>query len=293
MEITAGEEEKNLRIDRYLRKIIRTIPLSEIYQLIKSGDILVNSRRVKPDYRLTPGDKIYIPFEPDEREEVSIPENLINSLEIIFEDDSLICVNKPSGIPIHSGSGWNFGVKDILQKKIDSTIYPIHRLDRDTSGVLLFARKRTVARTLTDQFKKHKVRKIYIALVKGAVKSEGSIRLPLLKRKKGVTVEEEGKEALTRFFPIQSFSCCTLLRIEILTGRTHQIRVHMNYTGHPLAGDWRYGEREFNIRMKKQGLKRLFLHAEVIDITHPVTQKLLKLQAPLPYDLKQFLKKLS
>ncbi len=294
MEVTITEEEKGLRLDRFVRKLLKDISLSEIYQLIKNGDILVNRKQRDPSYRLERGDRVFLPFSAPEdgNKEVPIPEGEREKVKILFADDYIIIADKPSGLPVHTGSGWNYGFFDLVESKM-GTIYPVHRLDRDTSGIILFARRRDIARKLSGALKEHGIRRTYLALVEGRIKKRGRIDAPLEKKKEGMKVSQEGKHATTIYVPVADYQCCTLLKLNLQTGRTHQIRVHMANTGHPLAGDWRYGNRAFNIKMKKMGLKRLFLHSWQVSFRHPVTGRKVEITSPLPADLDTVLKNLS
>ena len=293
MEIKIGEEEQDLRLDRFLRKQLKELTLSEIYQMIKNGDILVNKKPKNPAYKLQPGDTVFIPFDFNPNSiQPEIPSRELKRLKILYSDNYIVLADKPPGIPVHRGSGWNYGFFDVVEKKMGQ-IYPLHRLDRDTSGIMIFARKRAIARRLSEDLKKHRIERTYIALVKGYIEKEGSITAPLEKKKAGVSISSNGKEAVTFYRPVRAFDCCTLLELTLRTGRTHQIRVHMAELGHPLAGDWRYGDREFNIKMKKLGLKRLFLHSWKIKLTHPATGKIVEITSPLPEDINKILEKLS
>ncbi len=293
MEIRISEEERGLRLDKFLRRHFKEISLSEIYQMIKNGDILINKKIKNPDYRLQENDIIFTPFDTNKNhQETEIPEKFLQEIEILYLDDFIAIVEKPYGIPVHSGSGWNFGFFNIVEKQLDR-IYPLHRLDKDTSGIIMFARKRSIAISLSQAFKEHSITRKYLALVKGTITKPGEISKPLIRAPKKVILSEDGKKAITTFSPIKTTNCCSLIELKLLTGRTHQIRVHMAKMNHPIAGDWKYGNREFNITIKKLGLKRLFLHSWKIAFNHPITGEYIELTSPLPIDLKKVLKRIS
>ena len=288
-EIIVSEDDISTRIDRIIRRYFKELSLSEIYQLIENGDILLNGKKVKPSHRVQPGDKIFIPFENSgATRTTNIPSREINTLKIIFEDDYIIIAEKRAGIPVHSGSGWDYGLVDILGQKYGS-IFPVHRLDKDTSGLIIFARNRITARNLSEIIKKHNLTREYLALVKGRITKNNNISLPIEKKAKIVEVSEKGKEAITKFSPEKIFPCCTLLKLRLYTGRTHQIRVHLSKINHPVAGDWKYGDKNFNIFMKRKGLKRLFLHSHHLIMEHPVSKNKLEFWSPLPEELEKVL----
>ena len=288
-EIIVSKDDISTRIDRIIRRYFKELSLSEIYQMIKDGDILLNGKKVQPSYRVRPGDKIFIPFDNrNETRTINIPSREINTLKIVFEDEHIIIADKRAGIPVHAGSWWSYGLVDILAQKYGS-IFPVHRLDKDTSGLIIFARNRRTARRLSETIKNHDLTREYLALAKGKIVRNDNISLPIEKRTKFVEVSEKGKEAITEFSPEEIFSCCTLLKLRLYTGRTHQIRVHLSKINHPVAGDWKYGDKNFNIFMKRKGLKRLFLHSHHLLIEHPALQNKLEFWSPLPEELEKVL----
>ncbi|MCH8847057.1 MAG: RluA family pseudouridine synthase, partial [Proteobacteria bacterium] len=243
------------------------------------------------------------PQEKPSRPPARLSELIGNS--IIYEDDYLIAINKPSNIAVHSGSGVQYGVIEILRSQRAETDFLelIHRLDRATSGCLLIAKDHKTLRGMHDSLKSGHIKKNYLALLKGQLTdTTRTVDVPLNKVRsesgdRMVRVDNGGKQALTHFHHHQHFRVASLSRVELVTGRTHQIRVHAAYIDHPLAGDEKYGDWEFNRAMKKAGLKRLFLHAETLSFEMPNTGRQgagrqIELKAPLPAELDQFLKKL-
>lgn len=271
--ITISESELDQRIDNFLFKHYKNIPKSRIYRSLRQGEVRVNKKRVKADYRLKLKDQIRIPpWQMAEKKVISQP-NLQQLKEIenniIYEDDDLIIVNKPAGVAVHGGSGIQFGVIErlrFLRPKL-RFLELVHRLDRDTSGCLIIAKKRSALVKLHELFRHHKIEKIYLALVKG--KWEGGqkkVELSLLKNQLSsgeriVKVDVRGKSAETIFIPLKKFPDSTLLKVILKTGRMHQIRVHAAEIGYPIVGDEKYGNKDFNRQMRQRGFKRLFLHA--------------------------------
>ncbi len=294
------------RVDNFLRKHLKNVPKSHIYRLVRSGQVRVNSGRKKPSYSLQPGDKLRIPpvhLQP--REEIYIPDRVIQLLQqsIIYQDENLLLVNKPSGIAVHSGSGLKYGVIEAFRQLMsDTPLELVHRLDRETSGCLLLTRNRSTLNAVQQLFQqdsrdkslKH-IEKTYLALVCGQW-SQGCITVdaPVSKIKLGgehrMTTDPGGRFAISHFEPISIFSHYSLMRIKIDTGRMHQIRVHARHCGHPIAGDTKYGDKERNRILRTLGLKHLFLHASEIYL--PLARSL-RQQAPLPTELEQFLQTLK
>ena len=292
-------ERAGQRIDNFLMAQLRNLPKSVIYKILRTGQVRVNKGRAKPVYRLQAGDIVRIPplklaavVEP-----ASPGQGVLRQIEecIMFEDDALIVLNKPSGIAVHGGSGVSFGVIEAMRKLRPELqgLELVHRLDRDTSGCLLLAKKRSALRQLHELIRNGEVGKHYLALCQGKWKGGArDVDAPLLKNtlssgERMVRVTPTGKEALSRFTPQARFKAATLMEVELMTGRTHQIRVHATYSGHPLAGDEKYGDKEFNQQMKALGLKRLFLHAQRIHFMWEGRR--LEFQAPLGDDLEAVL----
>lgn len=306
--IAVDDEHADRRLDNFLISHFGNVPKTRIYQMIRKGEVRVNKGRIKQNYRLQAGDNVRIPpIHLQTRENPSNPPEGLSGLikaSIIYEDESLLAINKPSNIAVHSGSGVQFGVIEILRAQRPETNFLelVHRLDRATSGCLLIAKDHKTLRNMHDILKNGGVKKGYLALLKGSLTdTPRTVDVPL--SKKGSTssdakvkVDKDGKQALTHFHLLEHFGAATLTRVELITGRTHQIRVHAAHINHPLAGDEKYGVWEFNRAMKKSGLKRLFLHAETLSFELPSVEginKQINLTAQLPEELIQCLDKLE
>lgn len=303
---TIDGDEAGQRIDNYLLKTLKGVPKSMIYRLLRKGEIRVNKKRTKPEYKIAADDIVRVaPIRVSEKSApVSTQLNIVANLEsqILYEDEALLVLNKPSGMAVHGGSGLSFGVIEALRALRPNTkmLELVHRLDRDTSGCLVVAKKRSALRNLHEQLRNKKVQKYYHALVKGRWSAkltkvtEGLKKNDLKSGERVVIVDNiNGKESETRYKVLQHFDHATLVRAFPVTGRTHQIRVHCQVKGHPIACDPKYGHQDFDSEMKQQGLNRLFLHAASIEFTHPRTEKRLKVEAPLDAALTATLKKLS
>lgn len=294
-------EDKGQRIDNFLIGYLKGVPKSHIYRVIRKGEVRVNKKRIKALYRLKPGDIVRIPpiFLEEEAKTIAPSANTLALLKnrIIYEDDHIVILNKPSGMSVHAGSTVRLGVIEIMKY-----LYPkfpnielVHRLDSDTSGCLMIAKKKSILRELHSLLRAGKIIKKYWAFTKGYwKKTEQRVDLALHKHyqdggKHVVEVNPQGKSALSVFHPIQLFSDASLVEVTLHTGRTHQIRVHAQYQKHPIAGDDRYGEAEFNKLVYKIGLKRMFLHARSLDFILPSNNKHIQVQAPLDKDLEIFL----
>ena len=303
--LTVNEEHAERRLDNFLIGHFGSVPKTRIYQMIRKGEVRVNKGRIKQNYRLQLGDMVRIPpvyITP--RENLSKPPEALSRLiknSIIYEDEYLLAINKPSNIAVHSGSGVPYGVIEILrvQRPESHFLELVHRLDRATSGCLLVAKDHKTLRGMHDILKSGDVKKMYLALLKGQLmKTLQTVDLSLSKKggasgDRKVRVDKAGKQALTHFHLLERFNVASLSRVELMTGRTHQIRVHAASIDHPLAGDEKYGDWEFNRAMKKSGLKRLFLHAETLSFKMPTTGKQINLTAQLPDELQQCLDILS
>ncbi len=295
-----GEEVGGQRVDNYLLKILKGVPKSHVYRILRSGEVRVNSRRVGPDYRLHAGDELRIPpvRVADRAHRGAPPANPQLEQAVLFEDEHLLALDKASGMAVHGGSGVSFGVVEQFraQRPQARFLELVHRLDRDTSGVLLLAKKRTALTALHAQLRAGSVKKIYLALVKGKWSNpKQSVRLSLHKYvlasgERRVAVNADGQQAHTVFELEQAWRDFSLLRAQLKTGRTHQIRVHLAHLGFPIAGDDKYGDFELNKRLARAGLKRMFLHASSVSFEHPATGRVLTLEAPLPAPLSDFLK---
>ena len=303
--LTISDDEAGQRIDNYLLNKLKGVPKSLIYRIVRKGKVRINKGRVKPEYKLQVGDVLRIPpvrISEKEQPQISNKLNKVNQLgnQIIFEDDYLLAINKPSGIAVHGGSGLSFGVIEALRALRPEARFLelVHRLDRDTSGILLIAKKRSVLRHLHEQLRIKTIQKDYLALVRGQWQSHCKVvQAPLLKNELSggeriVRVSEQGKPSETRFSIEERYIAATLIKASPITGRTHQIRVHTQYAGHPIALDDKYGDAEFDRQMRELGLDRLFLHAFSLCFEHPKTGETLRLNAPLDGKMKNILQKL-
>ena len=308
--IEIDEGSCDQRIDNYLCKLLKGVPKSHIYRILRSGEVRVNKKRVDQTYRMQLGDLVRIP--PVRVAEAS-PKKYVEAAEfpILYEDDALLVVDKPAGVAVHGGSGVSFGVIEQLRSaRPDAKFLElVHRLDRETSGVLLLAKKRSALTGLHEQMREGKTDKRYLCLVLGQWKNAiQHVRLPLHKMvndegEKRVTVREDGQTAHTVFALQRAWADFSLLEAQLKTGRTHQIRVHLAHLKFPIAGDDKYGDFSRNKEiarprlnepeLNRQGLKRMFLHAHAIAFTHPITQEPLRLMAALPKELQKFIDQLD
>ncbi|MDA0982503.1 MAG: RluA family pseudouridine synthase [Proteobacteria bacterium] len=294
--LEVGEESADQRIDNFLLRQLKGVPKSHVYRVLRSGEVRVNSGRVRPEYRLQEGDKVRLP--PVRMTDPGLkPVARPLDLKILHEDPVLIGIDKPSGMAVHGGSGVSFGVIEGLRAARPQAKFLelVHRLDRDTSGVLLVAKKRSALTEMHRKLREGEVEKIYVALVKGRWEggarelSESLHKYVTASGERRVRVEEkQGKVAVTKVKPIRVQDELSLLELRLMTGRTHQIRVHLAHAGHPVIGDDKYGDFESNKRLAKLGAKRLMLHARRIAFAHPVGGDRLQLEAPLPPDMKPF-----
>jgi 23S rRNA pseudouridine955/2504/2580 synthase len=293
--IDVGEEEAGQRIDNYLIARLKGVPKSRIYRILRSGEVRLNSRRVAASDRVAAGDRIRIPPLRLAERESTIPAPHFR-LPILFEDEALLAIDKPSGIAVHGGSGIAHGVIESLRSmRPDARFLElVHRLDRETSGVLLVAKKRAALTALHEMIRERVVDKRYLVAVRGRFRNERQrVRLALLAKAaaeggKRVTISESGQAAETVFHRVSRGTEASLLEAELLTGRTHQIRVHLAHLGHPVLGDDRYGDFELNRRLRKEGLKRMFLHAASLAFDHPISGEPMSLSAPRPAELARF-----
>ncbi|BBU96200.1 MULTISPECIES: 23S rRNA pseudouridine(955/2504/2580) synthase RluC [Providencia] len=301
--IDISDDEAGQRIDNFLLTKLKGVPKSMIYRIIRKGEVRVNKGRIKPEYKLVEGDQVRVPpVRVAERETTPVSAKLdkVAALAncILFEDDVLLVLNKPSGTAVHGGSGLSFGVIEGLRALRPEARFLelVHRLDRDTSGILLVAKKRSALRALHEQLRLKQMQKDYLALVRGNWQSHMKVvQAPLLKNilqsgERVVKVSSEGKPSETRFKVEERFDNATLIKASPVTGRTHQIRVHTLYAGHPIAFDDRYGDKQFDSQLAGTGLNRLFLHASALKFTHPKTGDEMRLQAPLDNQLNHCLK---
>lgn len=306
--IEATEGDAGQRLDNFLVRHLKGVPRTHVYRLLRKGEVRVNSKRAKPDQRVEAGDRIRLPPvrrpEPGAVTGVRPPAPALQKLitdAVVYEDADLMVINKPAGIAVHGGSGLSHGVIEVLR-----AVYPdlkeldlVHRLDRETSGCLVVAKRRAALRDLHGQFREGRAEKRYLALVCGKWDlGQKRIELPLAtgERRGGerhVAVRSHGQMAVSTFKPVQFFGIvATLMEVEIGTGKTHQIRVHAAYAGHPVAGDDKYGDRERNEVLRDYGLSRMFLHAASIGVDRPGTHEPLLVSAPLGPDLHAVLEAL-
>ena len=292
------------RLDNFLIRLLKGVPKSRIYRLLRKGEVRVNKGRAKPDMRLTEGDLIRVaPIRVSDAGSSNSPSSQFRrrlNESIIFEDDVVLIVNKPNGIAVHGGSGVSFGVIEGLRSDRPDCKYLelAHRLDRDTSGCLMLAKSRASLISLQKSMQSNSIKKTYQALVCGRwPKGKSIVNAPLLKNtlssgERMVRVDAQGKASITHFKIIQSFEEATLLEVILETGRTHQIRVHCQFSGQPIAGDPKYGDIGFNQHMRSLGLKRLFLHASRLVFDHPISGDRVEVVAELPSELNLVLDKL-
>jgi 23S rRNA pseudouridine955/2504/2580 synthase len=296
---TAGQ-----RIDNFLMTRLKGVPKTHIYRILRKGEVRVNKKRAKPDYRLQADDQVRLPpLEVRTSLPVKPGKQFMETLasRIVYEDTGLLIMNKPSGVPVHGGSQVKWGMVEALR-----CLYPhlkqlelAHRLDRDTSGCLILAKKRSVLRELHDLLRSGKIKKMYWLLTKGRWRAETlRVDVPLLKNQLSsgeriVKVHPQGKPSVTLFRVLRKFKNATLVEAVLETGRTHQIRVHARHQGHPVAGDEKYGDKEFNKEMRRFKLQRLFLHAYVLDFILPSTGQHIKVTCPLDADVDACLSELA
>jgi 23S rRNA pseudouridine955/2504/2580 synthase len=296
-------DDSGQRLDNFLMRVLKGVPKTRLYRALRKGEIRVNKGRVKADYRLVAGDRVRIPplARPEPAQPGTLPRYWAGLLEqrLVYEDGDLLVVNKPSGLAVHGGSGLNFGLIEGLRqmRPDDRYLELVHRLDRDTSGLILIARRPAILRELHRQLREDLVDKRYLALVAGKWPRQCRVvEAPLEKNvlKSGermVRVSREGKKAITEFTVLERLRGATLLEVRPVTGRTHQIRVHARHAGFPLLGDSKYGDEAGEALCREIGLKRLFLHASQLRFTLPGTGPL-ELRAELDSDLENVLNKL-
>lgn len=285
------------RIDNFLVRVCKGVPKSHIYRILRSGEVRVNSRRVDQTYRVQIGDEVRIPPIRIAEKENAAPVPMGKPFDIAYEDDALLVLDKPAGLAVHGGSGVSFGLIEQLRRQRPEAKFLelVHRLDRETSGLLIVAKKRSALTVLHDMMRDGKVQKRYLTLVSGRwLNAQQHIKQPLLKYllengERRVSVNREGKPAHSIVRLVRRWAGYSLLEVELKTGRTHQIRVHLTHAGFPLCGDDKYGDFALNKQLEKEGLGRMFLHAAKLAFHHPLTDQLIELAAPLPAELDGFL----
>jgi 23S rRNA pseudouridine955/2504/2580 synthase len=292
-QVSVSAEEAGQRIDNFLARYLKGVPRSHIYRILRRGEVRVNSGRIKAQYKVCAGDTVRIP--PVRVSAVSVQSGKVPgglAQHIVFENERWLVINKPAGLAVHGGSGLSLGLIEALRAERPAAPYLelAHRLDRETSGCLVIAKRRSFLRAFHEQLRAGEVEKYYLALVAGNWSGgERTVDAPLRKNtlqggERVVRVDAGGKTAVTLFRPVDRFNGATLVEVDLQTGRTHQIRVHAAHIGHPLAGDGKYGDPAFNADMRKLELRRMFLHAHrvvfndtsgaVIDISAPLDDKL-------------------
>jgi 23S rRNA pseudouridine955/2504/2580 synthase len=301
--LSVDEDSAGQRLDNYLVRELKGVPKTRLYRAMRKGEIRVNKGRVKADYRVVAGDLVRIPplHRPSPTEPAPVPRYWAQQISqrIIYEDDRLLVINKPSGLAVHGGSGLSFGLIESLRqlRPDDRYLELVHRLDRDTSGVIMIARRPAILRELHRQLREDKIDKRYMALVAGSwPKSLRIVDAPLEKNvlqsgERMVRVAKEGKRSITEFSIQERLPGVTLIEAKPITGRTHQIRVHARHAGYPLLGDAKYSDERTTSVCQSLGLQRLFLHARSLRISLPETGPL-NLEAPLDPDLEVILDKL-
>jgi len=287
--LEVGEEGEAQRIDNFLLRELKGVPKSHVYRVLRSGEVRVNSGRVKPDYRLKIGDRVRIPPVRVADRKPAAPKAL--DLPVQYEDDAILVIDKPSGIAVHGGSGVSFGVIESMRATRPQAKFLelAHRLDRDTSGLLILCKKRSALVELHRMLREGEVDKVYLAVVKGEARKHLDLRESLHKYvtasgERRVAVQADGVSAVTRARLLKSRNQLSLLEVHLLTGRTHQIRVHLAHAGHPIVGDDKYGDFALNRELKQ----RLLLHAGKLAFRHPLTGEPMKLASPLPAEMQAF-----
>ncbi len=299
--VDISEDQAGQRIDNFLVKHLKGVPKSHVYRLLRSGQVRVNSGRKKPHYKLQAGDTLRIPpVRINENQDAQIPDSVQLALKnaIIFENDDIIAINKPSGIAVHKGSGLQFGVIEAFRQiRPEQSLELVHRIDRETSGCLLLAKNRRVLAELHELLRHEKIshiEKTYIALLHGQwPHGKKMLDTGISKIKRGgehiMQIDKSGDRAISHFEPIEIFQDCSLMKVTIETGRTHQIRVHAQYCEYPIIGDSKYGDKQANQTFRKLGLKRLFLHAQKLYL--PLDTEI-TIEAPLSDDIEKLLQHL-
>jgi 23S rRNA pseudouridine955/2504/2580 synthase len=296
------ETAHDQRIDNFLHKILKGVPKSHIYRIVRGGEVRVNGRRVEVAYRLQSGDKVRLPPVRTARPGSEPGTRTVKAVfagKVLLEDEDLLIVDKPGGVAVHGGSGISSGVIEQLRQARSGVRFLelVHRLDRDTSGVLVLAKKRSALTALHAQLRDGAVKKHYLVLVLGEWNdAKRNVKLSLRKyvsasgERRVVVDEDGGARARTVFRLERNLTGFSLLDAELKTGRTHQIRVHLAHLGFPIAGDDKYGDFDANKRLTKQGLKRMFLHAASLKFRHPRSGATIRVQAPLAPELESFLR---
>ncbi|MBP6078901.1 MAG: RluA family pseudouridine synthase [Xanthomonadales bacterium] len=300
--LTISEDRDGQRLDNFLFNALKGVPKTHVYRLLRTGQVRINGKRCKPDTRIATGDLVRVPpvRVPEPRDPGQAPERLLREVPtwVVFEDRHYLVFNKPSGIAAHGGSGVSFGAIELLrQARPDEDFELVHRLDRDTSGVLVFAKRRPALTQLQTEIRENRTRKRYLALLSGQLpKDKMHVDVALAKNvlqggERMVTVDDDGKPSRSTFRVLERLRDATYVEVLIETGRTHQIRVHAQHLGHPLLGDDKYGDTEANRAAKQHGLKRLFLHAAEFGFSAGEPRRDYRFEAPLAPELEAVLAK--
>ena len=305
--LTVDADSAGQRIDNFLARVLKGVPKSHLYRILRTGEVRVNKGRVGAETRLVAGDVVRLP-------PVRVPDRLGASrpapksapkAAVLYEDDALLAIDKPAGLAVHGGSGISFGLIEQLRAAGPQSRFLelVHRLDRDTSGVLLVAKKRAALVALHEQLRDGEFDKRYLVLVRGRWReAKRVVDLPLHKfatreGERRVRVDEGGRAAETVFYRRRAWADhdppLALLEAELRTGRTHQIRVHLAHLGYPLAGDDKYGDYAWNRALAKEGLRRMFLHARRVSFTHPASGETVVIESRLPSDLERYIARLD
>ena len=291
--LEVGEDGEGQRLDNFLLRVLKGVPKSHVYRIVRSGEVRVNSGRIKPDYRLKAGDKVRVPPIRTSAPKPAVLRPL--QLPVVHEDEALIVIDKPSGVAVHGGSGVSHGVIESLRAERPQAKFLelAHRLDRDTSGLLIVAKKRAALVELHRMLREGEIEKIYLAVTKGIPArpafeiTESLHKYVTSQGERRVAVREDGKAAATKVRVLKSGESFSLLELRLLTGRTHQIRVHLAHAGHPIIGDDKYGDFPLNHQLK---VKRLMLHAASLSFKHPLSGAALAFKAPVPEEMKGFMR---
>ena len=297
--VEVDDDHDGQRVDNFLIARLKGVPRSRVYRALRSGEVRVNGSRCKASRALRKGDLVRIPPVRQSSRDTGrgAAKHAPDTIPVLFEDEHLVIVDKPSGMPVHAGTGSSFGLIDVMRERhTDRAFLELaHRLDRQTSGCLVLAGSRQSLLGIQKQFQAG-MRKHYLALARGQW-SGGRVESPLLRLRtrdeRKVVVDQAGQAARTDFSARMHYRACTLMAVRLYTGRMHQIRVHAASEGHPLAGDRVYGDFEFNRKLGELGLRRLFLHAERLRFSHPVTGERIEVYAPLPGKLASLLSRLQ
>ena len=301
-QVKVSADEAGQRIDNFLARHLKGVPKSHIYRILRRGEVRVNSGRIRAHYKVCTGDTVRIPpvrVAPPRSRQKAPGFNL--EQHILFENQRCLVINKPSGIAVHGGSGVSHGLIEALRAERPQAPYIelAHRLDRETSGCLVLAKRRSFLRAFHEQLRHGQVVKHYLALVAGVWQGgKQTVDVPLRKNQlrggeRMVTVDADGKQAISIFSPVSCYADATLVEVVLKTGRTHQIRVHGTHIGHPLAGDEKYGDPVFNRQMRALGLRRMLLHAHLLEFTDPSNDEVIMVSSPLGDDMKAVLAQLE